>query len=204
MKTDQKFAALALGTCSALALMLAQPAQAADEGPYISFDVGANLLQDVTQTFPTDGNVSSKRSFDTGLRFDMIGGYNLNSWAALEFETGFLENEMEHSSSAWWGAVPLLANVVFRYENSTKFVPYIGAGAGGAISMVGDSSGSDSDAVFAYQAKAGVAYKVEENMMVDVGYKFFSTDEQTYNLGMPFKLSDIYNHFIGASFTWKF
>jgi len=101
------------------------------------------------------------------------------------------------------GAVPLLANVVFRYENSTKFVPYLGGGAGGAVSMV-SATGTDTDTVFAYQAKTGVAYQLTENVMLDLGYKFFSTAEQSYFLTSPFKLKDVYNHFVGASLTWKF
>ena len=97
-----------------------------------------------------------------------------------------------------------MGNVVFRYENSTKCVPYIGGGAGGAVSIVADSTGSDTDTVFAYQAKAGVAFQLNENVAIDLGYKFFATGEQNYFIGGPFTLKNTYNHFIGASLTWKF
>ena len=169
-----------------------------DTGVYMKMDAGVNIMQDATGK---SGAVSAKIQMDMGFRVGLIGGYDLAKWAAIELETGFLYNGVKDSGSTWFGAVPVLANLVFRYENDSKFVPYIGAGAGGAWTMVEGNSMNESTFVFAYQAKAGVAYEISPSMSVDVGYKFFSTAEQKYT---GFKVTDVYCHFIGLGFTYKF
>ena len=169
-----------------------------DTGVYMKMDAGVNIMQDATGK---SGAGSAKIPMDMGFRVGLIGGYDLAKWAAIELETGFLYNGVKDSGSTWFGAVPVLANLVFRYENDSKFVPYIGAGAGGAWTMVEGNSMNESTFVFAYQAKAGVAYEISPSMSVDVGYKFFSTAEQKYT---GFKVTDVYCHFIGLGFTYKF
>ena len=169
-----------------------------DTGVYMKMDAGVNIMQDATGKI---GAGSAKIPMDMGFRVGLIGGYDLAKWAAIELETGFLYNGVKDSGSTWFGAVPVLANLVFRYENDSKFVPYIGAGAGGAWTMVEGNSMNESTFVFAYQAKAGVAYEISPSMSVDVGYKFFSTAEQKYT---GFKVTDVYCHFIGLGFTYKF
>ncbi len=169
-----------------------------DTGVYMKMDAGVNIMQDATRK---SGAVSAKIPMDMGFRVGLIGGYDLAKWAAIELETGFLYNGVKDSGITWFGAVPVLANLVFRYENDSKFVPYIGAGAGGAWTMVEGNSMNESTFVFAYQAKAGVAYEISPSMSVDVGYKFFSTAEQKYT---GLKVTDVYCHFIGLGFTYKF
>jgi opacity protein-like surface antigen len=108
----------------------------------------------------------------------------------------------------WSYTVPVLANVVLRYEKESKFVPYIGGGAGGAFTKLdgvgrGDVNGfssDNSDVVFAYQFKTGVAYNISEKASIDLGYKLFGTGEQTYG---STKVKDVMCHFIGLGFTWK-
>lgn len=179
------------------ALRTSAAASGKDTGPYLTLDAGVNIMQDVTVE-KKSGN--STAQMDPGFRVGLIGGYNLNEWAAVELETGFMYNGVKDSDT-WVGGIPVLGNVVVRYQNDSKFVPYLGAGAGGAYTMVQGGGSDQSDFVFAYQAKLGVAYKINDNMAVDVGYKFFGTAEQSYD---NFKLKDVYAHFIGLSFTWKF
>ena len=174
-------------------------ASAADAGPYLTLDGGVNILQDLTVKQP--GSASKKVEMDTGFRVGAIGGYNLNEWVGLELESGFMYNGFRGMNDAWYGAVPILGNVVFRYENSSGFVPYIGAGAGGAYTMVEGNGTDKSDFVFAYQGKVGVAYQISANMAVDVGYKFFGTADQKYD---NTKVKDVYAHYIGLSLTLNF
>jgi OmpA-OmpF porin, OOP family len=171
---------------------------AADSGKkaYFKVDAGANIMQD------PEVEGEGKIKMDTGFRIGLMGGYNLNKWAAVELETGFIYNSVSADSSIWFGQVPVLANLVVRYENTSKFEPYIGGGAGGAYTMISSSDITKSDFVFAYQFKAGCAYNISDTMAIDLGYKFFSTSTQDYeDLG---QVKDNFNHFIGLGFTWKF
>jgi opacity protein-like surface antigen len=195
-----------------VAATVATPALRASEagsGAYLTLDAGVNLAQDVTITSP-NGRFSDTVSMDPGFRIGLIAGYNINEWVGVELETGFLYNGVKEingvtvrdENDVWFGSIPVLANVVFRYEKDNKFVPYVGAGAGGAYAMIeGNGIDGDSVFVFAWQLKAGVAYKVSDNMAIDLGYKFFSTAEQEYS---DFKAKDIYSHYIGLSLTFKF
>jgi opacity protein-like surface antigen len=212
-------AALTLIVAAAVAtpaLRASAAANGRDTGPYITLDGGVNIMQDITvegingvKIKPRlsngkfgSGVPSIKQPMDTGFRVGVIGGYNLNKWVAVEIESGFMYNGLTGSDNGWYGSIPLLGNVVLRYENDSKFVPYIGAGAGGAYTMLEGSGTDETYFVFAYQAKVGVAYNINDNMSVDVGYKFFGTGDLEYKSAL--KLKDIYAHYIGLSFTWKF
>jgi opacity protein-like surface antigen len=189
-----------LGLCSATAVLTALPLQAAEQAAYLTLDGGVSLMQDVKIE-------SAKLGMDTGYRVDLAGGYELNQWAAIELESGFIYNEFKDSNGdAWLGMVPILANAVFRYENQTKFVPFVGAGAGGAFSILQAPIDSDTDFVFAWQLMAGVDYKIGKNMCLGVKYKYFSTCDQSYDIGngAGIKLKDIATHSVGVAFTWHF
>lgn len=183
---------------------------------YLKVDGGVNIMQDATvqgingTTFYPIGQwdvaeaevTSFDAELDPGFRLGFVGGYNLNEWVALEFESGFMYNGIKDSDDAWLGSVPLIANVVFRFENETKLVPYVGGGGGGAFTTFNDWYDSDSDFVFAWQVKAGVAYSMNDNMSVEVVYKLFATGDQEYF--DAFKVKDVMAHFIGLGFSWKF
>jgi opacity protein-like surface antigen len=187
-----------LGPCGAAAVLAALPLQATEKAAYLTLDGGVSLMQDVKID-------SAKLEMDTGYRIGLAGGYNLNKWAAIELETGFIYNEFKDSNGdAWLGMVPVLANAVFRYENKTKFVPFVGAGAGGAFSILDAPIDSDTDFVFAWQLMAGVDYKIGENMCLGVKYKYFGTGDQSYDFGPGIKLKDIVTHSVGVAFTWHF
>jgi opacity protein-like surface antigen len=181
------------------ALRASAGASGNDTGAYLTLDGGANFVQPVT--VQSRGSASHSTDIDTGWRVGLIGGYKLNSWAAVELETGFSDNNVHNGDGMWFGSVPVLGNVVFRYENSSKFVPYIGVGAGGAYTMVEGNDTDKTDFVFAYQAKVGVDYEISPCVAVGVGYKFFGTADQKYD---EVKIKDIYTHFIGLNLTWKF
>ena len=188
------------------------PAGATEPGPYVKADGGANFI---TGTELKINGFPGGLSLDTGFRADGIFGYQFNSWLAVEFEGGFMQNSVRSISlqgqtsypqeHSYFQQVPLLANVVVRYENSTDFIPYLGAGAGGVISRLKIEGNSDDEAAFAFQAKAGLIYKIEETAWLDIGYKLLGTTEQTFGIGGDqLKTKDMLNHFIGASVTWLF
>lgn len=86
------------------------------------------------------------------------------------------------TSEMTFNSTTLLANVYYDFHNSTAFTPYIGAGLGLAFNYLGfdteyyDGRGGDSmddrQTNFAWQVGAGVAYAINENIAVDVAYRY--------------------------------
>ena len=195
MKTTLRFIAL-VGLCS-LGL-LALPQTGHSQGFYVDGGVGATLAEKVDLhrfVVPTPG---TKIELDPGARFSVSGGYHCNDYFGVELETGFMFNEIKSVTGAGridgaLGHVPLLANAVLRYDKpDCKWVHYIGAGLGGDGSAISLDhvrapngrvvDGEDSTVVFAWQAFAGVRYKLTDRISIGAGYKFFYADDASWDV----------------------
>jgi len=162
-------------------------------GLYLNAGAGVSIAEKVNVNkfgVPTSG---VKADFDPGVRLSVAGGYSLNKFLGAELETGFIYNSVKSvtgagSVDASLSHVPIIANVVLRYEQpDVKWVPYAGAGAGGDLSIltldnVGNVDGTSSSFEFAWQAFAGVRYKLNEKMSIGAGYKYYSVDNATWDV----------------------
>jgi opacity protein-like surface antigen len=156
------------------------------QGFYVNGEVGPALAENVSlQRFvvPTPG---AKIELDAGVRVSVAGGYNFNDYVGAEIETGFIFNEVQSVTGlgnidAAVGHVPLLANVVLRYDRpNCKWVPYAGAGVGGDASLIALDyvtapngavvDGEASTVVFAWQSFAGVRYKITDKISVGASF----------------------------------
>ncbi len=180
-------------------------------GPYLKIDGGVNFVPDTD--FEINGS-SGTMSLDSGFRVDGTVGYEFGRWLAVEVEGGLAENSISkltlgqlftHPPKSSLTEIPVLANVVVRYENPTDFVPYIGAGAGAVMSTLQIAGDKDEANVLAWQGKLGVIYKIDDQAWLDLSYKLLSTGEQEYLVGpAPVRLKEVFNHFFGLSVIWKF
>jgi len=209
-------AALIIGG-SVLTLLTTGPARADELGPYV---LGPYLKADGGISFIsgpdfTAGGSPGDLSLDTGYRVDGVAGYGLSRWVAVELEGGIIEHSVSSltlhgltlhpEGDSSYSEVPFLANAVFRYENESDFVPYVGLGAGGVLSELKFSGDKDKDTVFALQGKVGLIYKLQEQAWLDASYKFLGTAEQSYSIGgTTLKTDQVYSHFFGVSVIWKF
>ena len=184
--------------------------QAAERGMYVTIDGGANWIPNFDASFATPGGPEAEAEIDleTGFRGGVAVGYNFNRFLGAELESGFVYNEAK-DVDAWLGQVPLLANIILRYENTSRLVPFVGAGAGGVAAMLdleeGDADESDSDIVFAWQLQGGVRYKFSEQSSFGVVYKYMGVDAPEFSLGASDQDFDTYhNHAVLASFNFSF
>ena len=77
----------------------------------------------------------------------------------------------------------VLANLNYDFDTGTRFVPYIGAGAGFVMNSHKVNYRNaflqvrtdDKDATFAYQVGAGAAYNITDHMAFTLGYRFLAT-----------------------------
>jgi opacity protein-like surface antigen len=183
--------------------------QAAEPGPYLTFDAGANWVPDFEVSFETAGEEDETDvDLETGFRGGLAFGYNFSRFFGAELETGFVYNEGK-DADAWLGQVPFLANLVFRHENPSRIVPFIGVGAGGVAAILdleeGDADESDSDIVPAWQAKAGMRFNLSDRASLGVAYKYLGVNSPEFSLGDSDQDFDIiHNHAVVAMFNLSF
>ena len=159
---------------------------------YVRADVGGTVTEDTTlKEFFGPVAPGTKVKFDPGIRVGLVAGYQLTDWFAGEFETGVMANNIESISgadvdNASFSNVPLLVNAVFRLPGASRFVPYLGGGVGGAAASLNSDhitiggttlDGGMSTMVFAYQAFAGIRYRINDRMGINLAYHYFGTSD---------------------------
>lgn len=207
---------LLLGTCLFTVLCTAT-AQQPTHPFYLQAALGPAIAKDVKVREWAGTTPGSKVKLDPGIHLGLVGGCNATRWLAFEIETGIIANNVDRigpdAPDAALAHVPLLANVVLKYETeSSRVIPYLGVGAGGDSSVlaVDDSlgvDGSDSDLVFACQAMAGVRFRLRDNMSLGAGYKFFHAKSPTWEVrrsASDIRLGRAIVHTFGVVFNWSF
>lgn len=194
MKSSFQWLALvSLGVMCVLPGALAQ--QDWEQRVYMKVDGGAAWLPnaDVKEVF---GPVPSgtEAEFDVGPRFGFAIGYKATDWFAAEFETGFMANSINKITGAWdtdatFVNVPLFVNARFQLPNNTPLTPYVGAGVGGASSVLdidelhyGNTHvwGSAADFTFAWQGFAGLRYAINDKMGLGLEYHYIWADGPSF------------------------
>ena len=183
-------------------------------GPYLSIGAGINIANNVetTVTDPTFGSNTGDLELDPGFRASIAGGFHFSPMLAVELETGFLYNEVDGSDDVALSHVPILANLIFRFDTGgSPWVPFIGGGAGGVLSILDfdndelDEEETDTDFVFAWQALAGLHYQFSDNMSVGVTYKYLGVNSPEFDIqGTGVEMDVVHNHAILGSFNWGF
>lgn len=208
-----------------------QSSQARTRNFYAKIDFGGVYQQENTTLFQTSPfPTSGTASFNLGLRGNVILGYDLNKSLAIELDTGVLWNSMDkingvsldqpypYNTSFETYTIPFLANVIYTVPLKVPIVPYIGAGVGGAASILqyseGGTSLNDCGFVFAYQAEIGLKYMITKKASIGVAYAFLgSTNPEWHSVvsfnGLPpmdygFKEKGFYTHSLVLSFSWDF
>ena len=97
---------------------------------------------------------------------------------------GFFINELRTQS--------LMFNAYYDFKNTSKFTPYLSVGAGvtrikneqdlNPVYNFGEDLGlTDTSNSFTWSAGAGVAYKVTENVALDLAYRYVDAGEIEFN-----------------------
>jgi len=193
-------------------------------GPIFRMGVGPSFFRN-SQLTQFGGPVSSPVEYQTGVALDTAVGWAFNQYLALDFNTGFIDAEIDNvpgytSHNTRLYNVPFLADVTFSYPiPHTGFIPYAGAGLGGADVIFDTDSfrqnstlnavfGAESDVVFAGQAFAGVRFQISRTISLDLGYKFFATENPTFSYpaspNFDVGLHGARTHSVLFSLLWRF
>lgn len=163
--------------------------------------------------------------FDPGVRFAMAAGYQAADWFSVEAETGFMANRIDSITGAYiddasLANVPFLINARFQVPNRSRITPFFGGGLGGSASIIDADrinyggirmKGSQSAAVFAYQAFGGLRFSLNDNMGVSVEYHYFATTGATWNSDVTYGTASdhmgfagVETHAVSAAFSYRF
>lgn len=190
MKLKSEIALMAAGS---VALLLSASSASGQWGRfYVKADAGGNWTDDTSlkEFFGEPLTAGSKVKFHPGGRFGVAAGFHLTEWLSTEVETGTFVNSIDTITDATrvdavFSNVPLLGNVRLQCPRCKWVIPYIGGGAGASFPVIDSDRieigvtsmhGSDADAVFAYQAFAGLRFNLNERMGLGVEYRYFHAD----------------------------
>ena len=190
------------------------------------FQQNATLDKTTSSGIPPSIFTSGTTTFNFGARGDVAVGYNINQSLAAEFDTGLLWNSADKIGTNSLSSIgqsfdtytiPVLANLIYRIPIKGPWSSYVGIGVGGAATiLVYNLNGSDltdCNFVFAYQAEAGLRYKLSQNASFGIAYDFLGTTDPSWNLSQTIgastasyhlKEKGFYTHSITLSFTWDF
>jgi len=178
----------------ALALVMTGNAMAADGKPYAGISAGLSMLEDSTLS---DSSGSVDLSFNTGYAVSGVVGYEFGNGLRLEGELNYRQADTDKvsvgglsasiNSDVW--SIGMMANAYYDFKNSSIVTPYIGGGIGFANVNVGDGNvggvqvwSEDDDTVFAYQLAVGTGFDVTKELTVDLGYRYFATQDPSFGL----------------------
>jgi opacity protein-like surface antigen len=184
---------LTIACCAAL-LSISSVAYSA-AGPYVSGNVGLAIANDSDVTLVPGITVDVES--DSGLALGAAAGYAFEFNTRVEAEIVYQKNDLDEINifgldldlSGDTSSTALLFNGYYDFNNASAFTPFIGAGIGVANVEVNDFNilglgglPDDDDTVFAYQVGAGVAYAINENIDIDVKYRYFATSDPEFDI----------------------
>jgi len=158
-------------------------------GWYLRGDVSYTLNR---QRYDDYDFLGVRRMTNIRLGGSVGAGYHFNDWFRMDAALGYLGSDYANltvntltasaSHSAWTG----MLNAYVDLGTVAKFTPYVGAGIGlmhtrhnmrivDTAPPTVDVGYSTRQYRFAYSAEAGINYRINKNVSVDLGYRFLAS-----------------------------
>jgi len=169
-----------------IAGMCAVPSLSQAATPYVSAYVGLGLAGNSSFKDTNGTTVSDAVSYKTGIPFGGAIGLKGDQYrveAALGYVTNDIDKVLNDNgvlttdpTADKISIFSYMANAYYDYAiKDSSVTPYVMGGIGGAsLDPQGPGfSGATSKSVFAWQLGAGVGVKAADNIVVDLGYRYF-------------------------------
>lgn len=205
-----------LSVCGLLALLPLSSRGDERKGLYFNADVGGSWADNISLNEFPDAPPGGNVELTPGVRLSAGGGYRFNDWFSVGAEMGYMWNGFE-DADGYLSQTPFLANVELRLPNKSRIVPFIGGGPGMSFSSIwldddalGNGSSVDggaSDVVFAWQAYAGLRFRISEYMSAGIVYKYFDAQSPEWdvdNTSQDIRFGKSHVHSICANFSMSF
>lgn len=170
--------------------------------PYVSVQLGAVSMQDSDWS---DEYSKGTFEYNTGFAGSLAGGVKMGMFR-VEGELGYQKSNLATGRACIEGeciegvymdgdisAYSLLGNFYFDFIKNSAVTPYITAGVGMANIELNDLGPGYDDTVLAYQVGAGFAFAFNQQVIVDLKYRYFRTAEPDFDgTECDFASSNIY------------
>jgi opacity protein-like surface antigen len=173
-------------------LLVAYSSLAAATGYYIGIQGGGGFLPDAKGS---DSEGSANFSYDAGFDGSITVGYDLGDEhpkigkGRIELEFNSASNDLNEVEFIEGGAgadgtverTSIMLNTIGEYTTRSGMIIYALLGLGWAdisldnVSILGEPFVDDNNSQFAYQAGLGVAWRLSNHFVFDVGYRYYGT-----------------------------
>jgi opacity protein-like surface antigen len=167
----------------ALVLMLSTPALSKELTTYMSCNVGGTLLQDSDLT---DISTRATYEYEPGYFVGLAFGNHVDK-LRFEAEIGYQKNKVDSVNVSGVSVsidnqeirlTTLMFNLYYDFLKGSRFTPYLSGGLGlGNMKLDGASK---SDAVAEYQFGAGVAFRINEKIALDLKGRYLGTTDAEF------------------------
>lgn len=165
-------------------LLSVSSAAVAASGPYVGFSAGLFMPSDsdVSDDFGDLGEVS----FDNGGVVSGAVGYATPSGLRFDAEASYRKADTDTVRVFGLGnadidgevnATSLMGNIYFDIPTGGPVRPYIMGGLGVSNVEIELEGEEEDDTVMAAQAGTGVIFEVSQNVTLDLGYRYFVTED---------------------------
>jgi opacity protein-like surface antigen len=206
LSTSLQLSALLAGSllCSSVAYAEEQ------QSVYWKLNSGVSLLNKTDVSYPGLGSGQLKAK--TGFAINYSVGFRINPIFAVELESGYTRNSWESvdgiAVTGSGSQVPILANLVLSPKLSESISGDLGVGLGVSINTADigiagiGSTSSETKTTLMGQFRAGLNFKLSENVSADLGYRFRLVDGPKFS--SQISTNTIFGHVISAGLTVSF
>ncbi|MDB9822950.1 outer membrane beta-barrel protein [Deltaproteobacteria bacterium] len=166
------------------------------EGVYGRFSLGLAAPVESDLLDSTLPGIAVKTKYKSGLDVGGVIGY---AFEKTRLEMGLAYQKNDFDNAHFQGAdvrmngdvslLSVLINGYYDFNNRSAFTPYLSAGIGFSRIQVTDLnipgagifSATDEDYMFSYLMGFGVAYEIDENVSIDIGYQNFTPSDPNFD-----------------------
>lgn len=134
---------------------------------YISGSVGLGIPGEWKESGRPTQNFDNAAAWGAAVGND-FGAYRLE--AALGYENPNYQTSSADNASI----LTVMANGYYDFDSGSNITPYLMAGAG--VADVDVSWSTNDSTSFVWQIGAGVGYKVDDNITLDLGYRYIKPE----------------------------